>query len=62
MSIRIEDLDSFTKQQVAALVQVSPRQVQRWIAERKLRASRLSHKVVRIRRKDLERFLERYTA
>lgn len=54
--------DSLTKQQAAELLQVSPRQVQRWIADRKLRASRLSHKVLRIRREDIEQFLERSRA
>jgi excisionase family DNA binding protein len=48
-----------TKHEVAALLNVSPRQVQRLIAERKLRASRLSHKVLRIKRSDLERYIDR---
>lgn len=54
--------DSLTKQQAAELLQVSPKQIQRYIADRKLRASRLSHKVLRIRREDIERFLQRSTA
>ena len=56
-----ETRDILTKRQVAELLQVSPRQVQRWIADRKLRASRLSHKVLVIRREDVRRFLERST-
>lgn len=56
------DLSGLTKKQAAELLQVSPRQIQRWIADRKLRASRLSHKVLRIRRDDIEQFLKRNTA
>lgn len=48
-----------TKRQAADLLGVSPRQIQRWIADRKLKASRPSHKVVLILRRDLDRFIER---
>lgn len=48
-----------TKQQVAEILTVSPKQVQRWIADKHLQATRLGHKTLRIRRQDLERFLER---
>ena len=58
-----EKLDAYgewlTKKQCATVLQVSVRQVQRWIAERQLRASRLSHKILRIRKQDLVRFTER---
>lgn len=50
------------KQTVAQILGVSKRQVQRWIADKKLRASRLGHKTLRIRREDLQRFMERSTA
>lgn len=49
-----------TKQDIAKLLAVSPRQVQRWISARKLKASRLGHRTVRIRRRDFERFMERH--
>jgi excisionase family DNA binding protein len=52
--------DWLTKQQVADILQVSAKQVQRWIAEGKLPASRPSPKVLRIRKRDLDRFLERH--
>jgi excisionase family DNA binding protein len=51
--------DMLTKQQAAEMLGVSPRQIQRWIADRKLVASRPSHKILRIRRQELERFMER---
>jgi excisionase family DNA binding protein len=48
-----------SKRDVAEFLQVSTRQVQRWIAQRKIRALRLGHKTVRIRREDLDRYLTR---
>lgn len=50
-----------TKHDVAAFLSVSPKQVQTWIADKKLRATRLGHKTLRIQRKEVVRFLERNT-
>ncbi|HEY6364587.1 MAG TPA: helix-turn-helix domain-containing protein [Candidatus Binatia bacterium] len=51
--------DWLTKEQTAELLQISTRQVQRYIADGRLAASRLSHKVLRIRRQSVERLLNR---
>lgn len=51
--------DVLTKAQAAELLQVSERQVQRLIADKKLRASRVSHKVLRIQREDVLKMLQR---
>jgi excisionase family DNA binding protein len=48
------------KQQVAAMLQVSERQVDRYVAEKKLPVSRLGHKTVRFKIEDVERFLKRH--
>ena len=50
-----------TKADVAELLKISTRQVQRFIADRKLSAIRLGHKTLRIRQADLERFMKRET-
>ncbi len=44
---------------VAELLGVSERQVQKYISEKKLAASRPSHKVLLIYREDLQRFMQR---
>ncbi len=54
--------DVLTKAEAAEILGVSERQIQRYISDRKIRASRLSHKVVRIRREEIERFMKRSTA
>jgi len=53
--------DILTKKEVAEMLQVSKRQVERLIATRKLVASRLSHKIVRIRKEEVDRYLRRTT-
>jgi excisionase family DNA binding protein len=45
------------KQEVAALLKVSPRYVERQVRSGRLRALRLSHKVTRFHRRDVETFL-----
>ncbi len=55
-----EDLDMrqlLTKQEAAEVVRVHPRTIERWIHVGRIRASRLSPRVVRIRRSELERLL-----
>lgn len=51
--------DWLTKEQTAEILQISERQVQRWIADGRLQASRPSHKVLRIRRQSVDRLLNR---
>ena len=51
--------EMLTKRDVAELLQVSPRHVQRLIADRKLQAFRLGHKTVRIKREEVDRYLRR---
>jgi excisionase family DNA binding protein len=48
-----------TKKEAAEILHVSKRQIERYIAEGKLEARRLSHKVVLIRPLDLQRFVDR---
>lgn len=50
-----------TKKEAAEVLQVSERQLERFIAERKLQVSRPSHKIVRITKDQIERFLKRTT-
>jgi excisionase family DNA binding protein len=45
------------KQEVAALLKVSPRYVERQVRSGRLRALRLSHKVIRFLRRDVDAFL-----
>lgn len=46
-----------TKSEAAAVLRVSIRYIERAIRDGRLRAYKLSHKLVRIRRSDLEAFL-----
>ena len=46
-----------TKQEVAAFLKVSPRYIERQVRSGRLRALRLSHKITRFRRRDVEAFL-----
>jgi len=51
-----------TKKEVAALLQVSEKHVQRLVAEKKLQAQRLGHKTLRFRPEAVERYLEQSRA
>lgn len=53
--------DILTKREVAAMLSVSPKFVQRLVADRKLQSHRLGHKTLRIRREEVERYLRRNT-
>jgi excisionase family DNA binding protein len=48
-----------TKKEVAALLQISEKQVQRLVAEKKLQAQRLGHRTLRFRPESVERYLDR---
>ena len=50
----------FTVQQVAGLLKVTPATVYRWLDSGKLPKVRFSHRAVRIRPKDLERFIKEH--
>jgi len=46
-----------TVNDVAEIVQASPRTVRRWIDTGKLKPTRVGDKLIRVRREDLEEFL-----
>lgn len=47
-----------TKKEVCAVLSLSPRQVQRLIAEGKIRASRIGHNSIRVKGAEIERYLK----
>ena len=47
-----------TKKQAAEMLQVSQRQVQKWIAEGSLKSHRLGHRTLRIEAADLQSFVK----
>jgi excisionase family DNA binding protein len=54
----LNNLAILTKRQAAAIVQTSPRYLERMVASGRLRAYRPTGKLWRVRRKDLDAFLE----
>jgi excisionase family DNA binding protein len=50
----------YTKAQAAAALQVTKRTIELWIAAGKLRASKPSFKILRIKRSEIDRFLDKY--
>ncbi|MDF5736145.1 MULTISPECIES: helix-turn-helix domain-containing protein [unclassified Nostoc] len=54
-----EDISFLTTIEVAKLLRVHQRTVQRWISSNNLKATKVGPRIWRIRKKDLDEFLQR---
>ncbi|MBN3869666.1 helix-turn-helix domain-containing protein [Nostoc sp. JL33] len=54
-----EDISFLTTIEVAELLRVHQRTVQRWISSNNLKATKVGPRIWRIRKKDLDEFLQR---
>lgn len=54
-----EDRQFLTTNEIAKILRVHQRTVQRWLSSNQLKATKVGPKVLRVRRQDLDKFLER---